>query len=357
MAEINVAITGLQAADSPAPGVPVARSILHEGKWNGKIIGLGYDSYDTGIYDEGIWDEVYLIPYPSEGEFNVLARIREIHKHTRIDVLIPTLDAELNSFMKIREELEELGIKVLLPSNKSLKMRSKPYLANFCEKYDIPFPKTKVIFDYAGLSNAIAEFGYPIVVKGVFYDAHLAYSEYEAQSYFNKISAQWGFPIVVQEFIKGEEYDICCLNDYNHNVIGKVPMRKLKITPKGKAWAGITIADKELDELANKILERMEWNGPCEIELLKAKKNGQYYMIEVNPRFPAWIYLSAGAGTNLPHTAVRIISGEEVEPLPTCKPGVIFMRHATDIIAPLGHLESLTISGSLNFNKNEKIKE
>ncbi|MCC7429663.1 ATP-grasp domain-containing protein [bacterium] len=354
MKNLNVAITGLHAADSPAPGVPVARSILHEGKWEGKIIGLGYDSFDTGIYDKGLFDEIYLIPYPSEGEFNVLARIRQIHQKTKIDVLIPTLDAELNSFMRIRPELEEMGIKVLLPNDSSLKMRSKAVLSNFCEKYDIPFPRTKVIFDYAGISQAIEDFGFPIVVKGSFYDAYIAYSYNEAVIYFNKISSVWGLPIVVQEMIKGEEYDVCCLSDFHGKVIGKVPMRKLRLTPKGKAWAGVTILDKELLELSDKILERIHWNGPCELEFLKNEKNGKYYLIEINPRFPAWIYLSAGAGTNLPYTAVRIISGEHVEPLAPCKSGVIFVRHATDMICPLDYLESLTTKGELIFNKSEE---
>ena len=62
MKKLNIAVTGLNATDNPAPGIPVIRSVRHDLKNIGKIIGLTYDAFDTGIYDGDLLDEVYLIP-------------------------------------------------------------------------------------------------------------------------------------------------------------------------------------------------------------------------------------------------------------------------------------------------------
>jgi carbamoyl-phosphate synthase large subunit len=42
------------------------------------------------------------------------------------------------------------------------------------------------------------------VVKGKFYDAKVAFSVDQAMQHFNKISGQWGLPILIQEFVRME---------------------------------------------------------------------------------------------------------------------------------------------------------
>ncbi|HDY75907.1 MAG TPA: hypothetical protein ENH49_05225, partial [Candidatus Marinimicrobia bacterium] len=86
---VNVGITGLQATDNPAPGIGVIRCLKHPDGWDGKIIGLAYDVYDTGIYDTGLLDHTFLIPYPNQGSKQVLERLLYIHSQVRIDVIIP----------------------------------------------------------------------------------------------------------------------------------------------------------------------------------------------------------------------------------------------------------------------------
>jgi len=68
MISCNVAVTGLNAMDDSLPGIPVIRSLRASTEWTGKIIGLTYDAFDTGIFNTELLDEVYLMPYPTEGE-------------------------------------------------------------------------------------------------------------------------------------------------------------------------------------------------------------------------------------------------------------------------------------------------
>ena len=113
--------------------------------------------------------------------------------------------------------------------------------------------------------------------------------------------------------ITGTEVNIAALGDGNGNAISVIPMRKLYITDKGKAWAGITIDDQMLIEQAEKFIKATKWRGGCELEIMLTSDRKPYIM-EVNPRFPAWIYLSAAAGQNQPASLVKLAMGQKVRP-------------------------------------------
>lgn len=351
-----VAVTGLQATDNPAPGIAVAKS-LRQGGWDGLIVGLTYDTYDTGSYDMDVVDQVFLIPYPNSGAETTLDRLHYIHSRTPLTAIIPNLDSELDLYNSIRDDLTAMGIGTFIPDLKSLRMRSKVRLAEFCHEHDLPVPMTEIVNDLASLDRAITKTGYPCIIKGIFYDASIAHNWSEAVVHFDNLRYRWGLPIIVQNVIPGEEYNVCCVGDGKGNLIGAVPMRKLRLTEKGKAWAGITIRDPEVLELARRTIEDLRWQGPCELELMRHETSGQFYLIEINPRFPSWCYLTTGAGQNLPYANLKLALGENPGPLPDYRSGVTFARHAVDIICDLSALEGLTIQGEVIYRETRSGKD
>ncbi len=346
---INVAVTGLHAADNPAPGIGIIRALRHPDGWDGQIIGLAYDVYDTGLYDPGLVDSAYLVPYPNQDSRQILNRLLEIHSRTRIDVLIPSLDSELALYQKLQPELEQAGIKMFIPSSEVVNRRAKKVLAEFCRDADIPTPKTIAVNDPKNFEAALKEIGFPLYVKGPFYDAHLCRSIPEAKSDYDRMSKQWGLPILVQQAIEGEEFDVCAVGDAKGNLLGAVPMRKMRLTDKGKAWSAVTLRNQPLLDMAEKTLTALGWQGPCELEILQAK-NRELYLLEINPRFPAWIYLSAGADQNLPKLVVDLALGKKTSRLPPARSGVTFVRHATDLICSMDEIEQLTLNGEFHHN-------
>jgi len=346
MIQCNVAVTGLHVADDPAPGIAVIRSIRDSGQWEGKIIGLAYDALDTGIYDKGLLDEIYLLPHSLDSS-GLWQRLRDITQKTRIDVLMPLLDLELLNLPGLEPLLREMGINLLLPPISGLKVHFKINLAEFCRKNDIKYPKQVAITSPAWIAPSIAWIGTPMVVKGIIHESHLAFSAEEAAIYFNRIKMRWGLPVLLQEYIWGEEYNTDCLTDRERKLIGAVAMRKLGVTEKGKAWSGVTVEDEKLLNLSKDILAKLNWVGPMELEFIKQQSSGDYYLMEINPRFGTWIYLAANAGQNLPLAAIQIAMGENVEPLPPYKAGLMFVRYSLDLICPIEYLANLTTKGEL----------
>lgn len=344
--KITVAVTGLNAVDSPGPGVAVIRGIRDCEDFDVRIIGLSYESLEPGIYMEGIADKVYQIPYPAAGTQTLLSRIEYIHAIEKIDVIVPNFDAELYNFIKISPQLKDLGIETFLPTNEQFESRDKVNLFKFGEKHGFLIPKDKTIYDVSELSATAKEFGYPLVVKGKYYEATVAYTLEQAQKAFHKLNAKWGLPIIVQEFISGTEVNIAALGDGEGNTISAVPMRKLFITDKGKAWAGITLEEQSLIDLAEKFIQATKWRGGFEIEIMRTQ-DGKPYIMEVNPRFPAWIYLTVGAGQNQPAALVKLALGEKVKPFTTYAVGKLFIRYAWDLITDVSEFQKISAFGEL----------
>jgi len=344
--KLCIAVTGLNAIDSPGPGIAVIRGIRDCKDWEVRIIGLSYESLEPGIYMHDVVDKTYQIPYPSAGSEALYNRLIQINEQEHIDVVIPNFDAELQNFIKIKNDLKKAGISSFLPSLAQLEARDKVNLFNFGKQHNLLVPADKIIYKPEDLKSILQQFGSPIVVKGKYYEAVVAYTLEQATKAFHKLQAKWGLPIIVQQFINGTEINIAALGDGKGNTISAVPMRKLYITDKGKAWAGITIEDKSLLDLAKHFISATKWSGGLELEIMRTT-DGKPYIMEINPRFPAWIYLTAGAGQNQPEALVKMALGEEVEPFTEYEVGKIFIRYSWDLITNIEEFQKISAFGEL----------
>lgn len=342
----TIAVTGMNARpDNPGPGMAVAHCLREARGFDGRIIGLGYEALDPGVHLPRYCDAGYLLPYPSSGDEAFLDRITMIHEREGIDALIPCLDAELPSVTRLASRLESIGITTFVPSPEQLELRNKDRLEELAEHAGIACPETKPVTRSEFFYESGREgWHYPFVVKGIFYDAEVVKTPEQGAAAFARISAQWGLPVLVQRFLKGEEVNLTAVGDGRGQLLGVVMMKKLALTDKGKAWAGITIADQVLSDASKALVSATRWKGPLEVEVMR-EPDGTYQLIEINPRFPAWIYLSAGSGTNLLEILLQLMSGVEPEDAGPAPAGVIYIRYAEDAIIPLAEYESVVMNG------------
>ena len=345
MRPLHIAVTGLNANDNPGPGISVIRALRASPDFRGRIIGLAYDALEPGIYARELVDDVFLIPYPSQGTDALEARLRAIDAQVGLDVIIPTLDAELDAFIALGPHLRSLGIGTFLPTRPQLRVRAKTHLAELGRETGLRVPTTKVLTSLADLYRVHEEIPYPFFVKGPFYGATLVRGIDEATKAFATAEATWGLPIIVQASVVGEEFDVVAVGDGRGGLVGAVPMKKLSLTDKGKGWAGITVKDPALLDAAARFVAKTRWRGPCEVEVIKDRA-GEIHLLEVNPRFPAWVYLSAGAGHNLPWAVACLAAGRPVT-LGEYRVGTMFVRISIDQIADLGAFRQLAEGGHL----------
>lgn len=324
---MKIAVSGLNNTDNPAPGIPVIKSLMDEHE----IVGFSYDANEPGNYMD-IVKKVYLMPYPSHGFEELKNRLEEIKEKEGIEAFIPNLDAELPLYIKYQNAIEKMGIKLCLPSAENFELREKSKLAKLSKELNITYPKTYEISSAAELVKLVEkrEFKFPVMVKGNYYKAYKAYNLEGAVENFYKISNEWGFPILVQEVVSGEELNLVGVGDGNGELKGAVAIKKLTTTDIGKIWTGVTIQNEKLMSIATEFVKKTKWRGPFELECIVDMQ--QVFLIEINPRFPAWVYFATEIGVNLPKMVVEIMQGIDVKPQLEYPQNKMYIRYTGEFV-------------------------
>lgn len=341
---LRVAVSGIHLGENCQPGPGVARSLREALGHEVAIVGLAYDVFDSSLYAGDLLDDAFMVPYPSAGPAAYLERLLDIHDAAPIDVLVPCLDVELPVVQRIAGALGNHGIATCLPTPDALARRTKDRLPALAATVGVAVPDTVPVVDHAGLVAAGRALGYPLVVKGPFYEAEIARGPADAAAAFDRLAARWGMPLLAQRFVAGEEFDVIALGDGCGGAYGPVAMRKTVVTKLGKAWGAVTVHDEELLGIARRVVGELGWRGGCEVEMLRGK-DGTPYLIEVNPRFPAWVYLATAAGVNLPLALVHLAQGRALPPAADYRAGVFYVRHASEAIGDLDDIEALMTYG------------
>lgn len=339
-----VAVTGLNAADNPSPGLGVARS-LRAAPQPPRLVGLTHEVLATGAYVDGVWDEVRLVPFPSREDGRYPEALVAQCREAGADCLLPTLDVELPLIAWLAPRLAAAGIATLVPAPEALARVAKARLPALAAD-GFRVPRTLALGGYHELARVLGELGLPCVLKGPLADARVVASAEQATVVARRLAATWGFPLLAQEYVPGEEYGVTAVADRAHRLAGTVVVRKEIRTLNGNTWGGTCVRDRALERLAARFAEALGWVGPFELEVIRHPRRGPV-LIEVNPRFPAWIALAAGAGANLPWAAVRLARGARVGPLRP-RAGAFYVRMAWDVTAPVERMGALAVEGRVS---------
>jgi predicted ATP-grasp superfamily ATP-dependent carboligase len=64
------------------------------------------------------------------------------------------------------------------------------------------------------------------------------------------------------------------------------------------------------------MVKELNWTGGAELEMVR-DLGGQLWLIEMNPRFPAWVHGATIAGHNLPALLIQAATGVTAQPAVT----------------------------------------
>ncbi len=343
----RVAVSGFSGLTNPHPGLPVARA-LREG-WNGRIEihALGYNALMTGAWMPETVDRLHVMPSLADGDDALMRRLIEIHEEFRLDAVIPCLDLEIPIYSRLAGRLRREGIATLLPSPDSVFATSKLRLPVFCHRNEIRAPRTIHVLDMGDVALHAEQFGFPCMVKGTVVGAKKISSADQARKTANEFNDRWGGGVLLQEFLAGEEIVVGAVVGRSQACLGLVAMRKLGINPDGKGVFGAVIDDPAVESEAKRILDKLNWSGPLELEFVRPQGSGHLYMVEINCRFPSWVMLSHFAGCNLPVALLSEILDSKGRRAPAPpRPGTMFVRNLLETAVPLQQVVRLERGGA-----------
>lgn len=297
---VRVLVTG---AGGPA-GVAVIRALQRDPAV--EIIAADLDLYAAGLYlvDRG---RRWLVPAGDATGFaeELLARCRA----RGVDVVIPTVDAELLPLAVTRERFAGAGIRLALPSEDALRgTLDKLALARRCAPV-VRTPRTEP------LTAAIAadSWTYPVIVKPRSGSGSRGIRAVATADELRALGSDQA--LIVQDFLPGEEYSLDVLADADGRVVSVVPRVRLRVDS-GVSVAGRTLHDPELDALARAVVAAVGLSLVANVQC-RRDLHGRAALLEVNPRFPGALPLTIHSGVDMPRLCLDAVLGR---PLPASVP-------------------------------------
>jgi diaminopimelate decarboxylase len=297
----KIYVTGMHSGPNPSPGLGVCRSLAESGRH--RTVAVDYSALSSGIHSS-VPDEFALFPSWGEMDQQVWAeQIQSMLLETE-SFLISCLDLELRLLAGVG--LTQLS-GVLSPDKAALSLVIKPPVA-IATDLGFKLARSESTSDVEAVARFLRESESGVWVKGQHYEAFRANTVQEIFYLAEHIEATWGTEAHVEAHVPGQESGIAFVAREG-SLLGAVSMKKRQLTSEGKTWAG------DVGSVSGDFLERLsawcvktKWNGAGELELVE-KWDGTVYLMELNPRFPAWIHGATVCGWNLP---LALVDGAKV---------------------------------------------
>ena len=320
MAKVLVVGGGLQ-------GVSTARSLADAGH----TVGLWAPPKDFAHKSTAV--SLHGFGWLAEG----LEPILEFMGANCFDAAIPMTDdyAHLLS-TNSRRIKDETGCVAAVPALSQLEAAAdKPTLMEICERAGLPHPRT--VRCSASDSADISALNYPVVVKPDHSVGARGITKVDNPSGLAKaiatVTQRYG-SCHVQEYVESEGpyYNVMIYRDRNGRQLAHAVLEIIRYYPlqAGSSSMCRTIDDPELVDICMKALGEIGYVGFADFDVLRSRQ-GEYKIIEINPRVPASLRGAAVSGVNFP----AIITADALGlPIPKCtyEPAKILRYLGLDIL-------------------------
>ena len=297
-----------------AKRVSVARHLKEYGQSIGYVINIF--SYELG-------DK---LPIASVGKIivglkwsdkNLISDLQKVIKDKNINVVLPFVDPAI----LVASRLKELCPDVFIPvSGKDICeiMFDKLLSARWFKNNSIPQPD---------FFEKVEDIHYPVILKP---------RTGSASKGILVCGSQEELPVkvdsyLVQHYIKNPtEISVDCYVGQNGEILSVVPRIRLE-TLGGEVVRSQTMRDESVIELSCKILSSGCFRGPITIQFLK-DKDGNLYVMEINPRLGGGVVTSIGAGSGIISMLIKEALQYEVRPKCDWKDRTMMVRYLEEVI-------------------------
>jgi diaminopimelate decarboxylase len=301
---MKIYVSGLYAGGNPQPGVGIVRS-LRQGYPDATIVGVEYSNRVSGIHFDEL-DELWIQRPWGELDLDSYGdKVRAVLDAGGMWISGSDLEA-----MWLASVFPDGHPNLLAPPMSGIKRITKP-MVEAASGLPIRIP-TYLSTEHSDwdLHAFCREHNWRVWLKGPYYDASRTPTWDAFTAIRSALSKVWSTEkLFLQAHVSGYEESVM-LSAYKGELLGAVSMRKRDITPEGKTWAGdVSEVPPSFLEPLRRMVRDTNWTGGGELEMVRDASD-QLWLIEMNPRFPAWVHGATIAGHNLPALLVQAASGE-----------------------------------------------
>lgn len=231
----------------------------------------------------------------------------------RYDVVVPMSDMATSFLSKNKGFLEErFGVKCACPSEDLLSIvEDKGRFMEFCETCGIPHPIT-VNFGEKAFEELLESAVFPALIKPNFSVGARGITRVnslqELQEKLPEIVEKYG-PCTLQEYIDNQEYyyNVMLYRNKQGKFLSHTIIKIVRMYPvaAGSSSCCITVEDDGLLQICQDCLDKLNWVGMADFDVLQRLDTKEYKVIEINPRVPASLRAAFVSGVNFPEIIVR----------------------------------------------------
>jgi predicted ATP-grasp superfamily ATP-dependent carboligase len=256
--------------------------------------------------------------------------------NNHVDVLIPMNDYSAKYLSKYKPILSKL-VNFLIPNyNIFMKGYDKNKLMKICNDNNFPHPKTLDLEEnYFKLKNI--KFKFPALIKPNETSGARGFAMIKSFAELDKLypdlKKQYG-NCHLQEFIPkgGKQFKVQILM-YKKNLVYSTVIEKHRYYPikGGSSCFNSTVFAKELVSVCFKVLNKIEWEGFADFDLIEDPRDGRILIMEINPRVPACIKASIVSGIDFPNLIADLSIGKNFKKY-IYKPGKFLRYFSLDLL-------------------------
>ena len=312
------------------PGIFIMR---HFSKYGIAAYGLDSDPHEIGFHSRFGIKKV--CPDPEINSRDFLDYLIKMRKDFELKpVLIPSSDKFVLPLNDFASELSEHYYFTMPEDGLLRKLTSKRYSYELAVKYGFPAPKTCFASNKDSLQKFVNETEFPCILKPEFPESWRAGFLEEfckgekvivvntAEEIFEKYEtiSRYDDRVIVQEIIPGNDsmlHYFVSYMDRNGNCLGSFTGIKERIAPIhfGSASYVNLVYDEKLKNMSLRWLKDMRFWGLSGVEVKKDKRDNEYKLIEVNPRFGLWDETGSKFGIDVAMMCYKELLGEHQEPV------------------------------------------
>lgn len=251
----------------------------------------------------------------------------DICKKYNINAILCLNDLELPILAENKAKFESIGVTVIVSDPKVIDIAFDKYkTAQWVESIGLNAPKTYVTLSSAKEALAKGEISFPLFMKPRWGSGSIGLETIddmeELDIYYHLLmkkikktilaTASVGDEyIMIQEKLTGNEYGLDVMNDLQGNNVGVSVKQKLAMRA-GETDKALTVDIPEVYEMGRKIGENLKHIGNLDVDIMQ-RANGDYCVLELNPRFGGGYPFSYEAGANMPKAILSWLKGNKVD--------------------------------------------
>ncbi|MBX3396322.1 MAG: hypothetical protein KF841_13245 [Phycisphaerae bacterium] len=230
--------------------------------------------------------------------------------------LFPSGDRTVRLICKYRRDFDRAYRLLLVDSEQVELLINKAKFADLARSVGARTPRTEIVTAAVGAA-ASSDLRFPIIAKPLnqpgedpvrrAFKAKCFESASEWDNYFRDWHGASEHRVLIQERIPGEDSDIYFYGGVwrDGEPVCGFTGRKIRQHPKGLGSTVMALCERhdEVRRLAEQFLKRIRFSGLCDVEFKRDSRDGQFYLIEVNPRQGQWHRIGRLCGVDLVQAA------------------------------------------------------